>query len=342
MVSNPKPETRNPKLRIAILGAGAWGTALAIAFSRRHQTALWVRDPSQAAAVRTARTNARYLPGFDLPAALQIESDFAAAVGASELNIVATPLAGLRGALRHLQAAAPATPVIWVCKGLEAGSQRLPHQIVAEELGEQAPCGALTGPSFAEEVAQGLPTAITLASADGAFAEAMAQALHSSRLRIYANHDVVGAEVGGAAKNVMAIAAGISDGMGFGLNARAALITRGLAEMTRLGLALGGKRETFMGLAGMGDLILTCTGDLSRNRRVGLALAKGLSLEQILKDLGHTAEGVSSTREVAILAERLGIDMPITRAVRSVLHDGVPASQAVEQLLSRDPGLESM
>ncbi|MBI4989667.1 MAG: NAD(P)-dependent glycerol-3-phosphate dehydrogenase [Rhodocyclales bacterium] len=328
-------------MKIAVLGAGAWGTALAIAFSRRHSVAIWARDAAQAAAMQSSRENARYLPGCTLPETLRIEADFVAAAGASELNVAATPLAGLRDTLRRLRAVAPATPVIWVCKGLEAGSQRLPHQVVAEELGERATCGALTGPSFAEEVAKGLPTAITLAAADGAFAEAAAQALHNSRLRVYANHDVIGAEVGGAVKNVMAIAAGISDGMGFGLNARAALITRGLAETTRLGVAMGGKLETFMGLAGMGDLILTCTGDLSRNRRVGLALAKGLSLEQILRELGHTAEGVSSAREVATLAARLGIDMPITQAVRSVLYDGVPASQAVEQLLSRDPKRES-
>ncbi len=323
-------------MKISILGAGAWGTALAIAFSRCHAVSLWVRDAAQAAAMQSSRENARYLPDSLLPEALCIEADFAAAAGASELNIIATPLAGLRETLRRLRAVAPATPVIWVCKGLEAGSQRLPHQIVAEELGERASSGALTGPSFAEEVAKGLPTAITLAAADGDFAEAAAQALHNSRLRIYANHDVIGAEVGGAVKNVMAIATGISDGMGFGLNARAALITRGLAEITRLGLALGGKRETFMGLAGMGDLILTCTGDLSRNRRVGLALAKGQALEQVLQELGHTAEGVSSAREVAALAQRLDIDMPITQAVKSVLFDGVAASQAVEQLLSRD------
>ncbi len=329
-------------MHISILGAGAWGTALAIAFSRRHQTVLWTRDPGQAAALRTARENARYLPGHSLPEALRIESDFALAAGASELNVIATPLAGLRDTLRQLRSVAPATPVIWVCKGLEAGSQLLPHQIVTEELGDKLPCGALTGPSFAEEVAKGLPTAITLASADGAFAETTAQALHNSHLRIYANHDVIGAEVGGAVKNVMAIAAGISDGMGFGLNARAALITRGLAEITRLGLALGGKRETFMGLAGMGDLILTCTGDLSRNRRVGLALAKGLPLDQILRGLGHTAEGVSSAREIAALAQRLDIDMPITQAVKGVLHDGVPASEAVEQLLGRDPKIENL
>lgn len=329
-------------MKIAVLGAGAWGTALAIALSRRHEVVLWARDAAQAAAMRSARTNARYLPNATLPEVLRIETDFAAAAGASELNIVATPLAGLRDALRHLKTVAPSTPVIWVCKGLEAGSQRLPHQIVAEELGERAICGALTGPSFAEEVARDLPTAVTLASADPVFADQTAQALHNSRLRVYANHDVIGAEVGGAVKNVMAIATGISDGMGFGLNARAALITRGLAEITRLGLALGGKRETFMGLAGMGDLILTCTGDLSRNRRVGLALAKGQSLEQVLRELGHTAEGVSSAREVALLAGRLGIDMPITQAVRSILYDGVSPSQAVEQILGRDPKLEGI
>ncbi|MCC6658431.1 MAG: NAD(P)-dependent glycerol-3-phosphate dehydrogenase [Rhodocyclaceae bacterium] len=322
-------------MRIAVLGAGAWGTALAIAFSRRHEATLWVRDRAQAAAMQAGRVNARYLPGCTLPDSLGIGSDFSVA-GDSELNLVATPLAGLRATLRQLRAVAPAIPVLWACKGLEAGSQLLPHQIVAEELGRTALCGALTGPSFAEEVARGLPTAITLAAADGGFAGSMAQALHNARLRIYANQDVVGAEVGGAVKNVMAIAAGISDGMGFGLNARAALITRGLAEISRLGMALGGRMETFMGLAGMGDLILTCTGDLSRNRRVGLELAKGLSLEQILRELGHTAEGVSSAREVTLLAGRLGIEMPITQAVHSVLYEAVPASQAVEQLLSRD------
>jgi len=327
-------------MKIAVLGAGAWGTALAIAFARRHEVALWVRDPAQAAAMRAGRVNARYLPGCPLPDALRVSSDFAVAA-ASELNLVATPLSGLRPTLRLLRDAAPATSVLWACKGLEAGSQLLPHQIADEELGAGAPCGALTGPSFAEEVARGLPTAIALASAHGDFAETVAQALHNSRLRVYANHDVVGAEVGGAVKNVMAIAAGISDGMGFGLNARAALITRGLAEITRLGVALGGQRETFMGLAGMGDLILTATGDLSRNRRVGLALAAGKTLPQILEDLGHVAEGVSTAREVAALATELGVEMPITQAVNAILHHGVGAEVAVEQLLSRDPKSET-
>ncbi|HMM53589.1 MAG TPA: NAD(P)H-dependent glycerol-3-phosphate dehydrogenase [Candidatus Desulfobacillus sp.] len=327
-------------MKIAILGAGAWGTALSIAFCRHHDVTLWARDAAQAAAMQDRRENNRYLPGARFPNALRVSADFACAA-ASALNIVATPLSGLRDTLRRLRATAPATPLLWVCKGLEAGSQRLPHQIVAEELGAGARCGVLSGPSFADEVARGLPTAVTLAAADGAFAEAAAQSLHDARLRIYASHDVVGAEVGGAVKNVMAIAAGISDGMGYGLNARAALITRGLAEISRLGLALGGRRETFMGLAGMGDLILTCTGDLSRNRRVGLALAKGMPLPQILCDLGHTAEGVYSAREIAALAEGLAIDMPITRAVEGILHHGLPASEAVEQLLRRDPRPET-
>jgi glycerol-3-phosphate dehydrogenase (NAD(P)+) len=328
-------------MKISILGAGAWGTALAIALSRRHDVALWARDCAQAAAMRSSRENARYLPGQRLPQGLRIESGIAEATLGSGLSLVATPLAGLRDSLRHLRAHAPATPVVWVCKGLESHTQCLPHQIVAEELGADLPCGALTGPSFADEVARGLPTAVTLASSDAAFAQATAHALHTSRLRIYANHDVVGAEIGGAVKNVMAIAAGISDGMGFGLNARAALITRGLAETTRLGLALGGKRETFMGLAGVGDLILTCTGDLSRNRRVGLELAQGKPLDQVLRELGHAAEGVGSAREVDILATRQGVDMPITRAVKEVLYDYLPASEAVERLLGRDPKPES-
>lgn len=333
-------EARNAKLRIAILGAGAWGTALAISFSRRHDVSLWVRDASQAASLQAARENKRYLPGHKLPESVRIDADPALAHD-SELHVVATPLSGLRATLRWLRQTAPGRPLIWVCKGMEAGSMLLPHQIVAEELGGDTICGALTGPSFAEEVARGLPTAVTLASSDAAFAHSLAQALHSTRLRIYANDDLIGAEVGGAVKNVMAIAAGICDGLGLGFNARAALITRGLAEITRLGLALGGKRETFMGLAGMGDLILTCTGDLSRNRRVGLDLARGLPLEQILADLGHAAEGVVSAREVAALATRMNIDMPITRAVKAVLYDGVAADRAVEQLLERDPKFEN-
>lgn len=329
-------------MNLTVLSAGAWGTALAIAFAGRHRVTLWAREPDVVGAMRMQRENTRFLPGHHLPEGLIVDDDFASAVAGADLLVVATPLAGFRATLQKLVADGLAKPLIWVCKGLEAGTAKLPHVIAAEELGAVVPYGALSGPSFAEEVAKGLPTAVTLAASDAAFAHDTALALHTPRLRIYANDDLPGVEVGGAVKNVLAIATGIADGLGLGLNARAALVTRGLAEIARLGLALGGKRETFMGLAGMGDLLLTCTGDLSRNRRVGLALATGKTLPQILQDLGHVAEGVSTAREVAKLATQLGIDMPITQAVDAILHHGVSAAAAVEQLLSRDPKNESL
>lgn len=328
-------------LNLTIVGAGAWGTALAIAFSARHRVTLWTREPDVTQAMLSERENRRFFPGHRLPDALNIGTDFAASVASADVLVLATPLIGFRPTVRLLRDSGLRKPLIWVCKGLEAETAQLPHQIVAAELGEDAVYGALTGPSFAEEVANGLPTAITLASNTPDFARQMALELHSPRLRIYANDDLPGAEVGGAVKNVMAIAAGICDGLKFGHNARAALITRGLAEMARLGVALGGQPQTFMGLAGMGDLILTCTGDLSRNRQVGLALAAGKSLAQILEDLGHVAEGVSTAREVTRLAARLGIEMPITEAVNAILHHDVPAMAAVEKLLSREPKQEA-
>jgi len=324
-------------LNLTVLAAGAWGTALAIAFSARHQVTLWTREEDVTRDMLAQRENRRFLPGFAFPDNLRIGTAFADAVADAELLIVAAPLIGFRPTLRALRDADQVKPLLWVCKGLEAESAKLPHQIVAEELGADALCGALTGPSFAEEVARGLPTAITLASNNADFARRTALELHSARLRIYANDDLPGVEVGGSVKNVMAIATGICDGLGLGHNARAALMTRGLAEIARLGVALGGKPNTFMGLAGMGDLVLTCTGDLSRNRQVGLALAAGKKLPQILADLGHVAEGVSTAREVARLAEQLGIEMPITQAVDAILHRDVPAAEAVEKLLSRDP-----
>ena len=231
--------------------------------------------------------------------------------------------------------------MVWACKGFEAGSSKLPHQVAAETLRGATPRGVLSGPSFAREVALGLPTAVALASTDGSFAHDAALALHSGRLRVYDSVDVIGVELGGAVKNVLAIAAGISDGMGFGHNARAALITRGLAEIARLGLTLGGRMETFMGLTGMGDLILTCTGDLSRNRQVGLRLASGTSLNDILTGLGHVAEGVNTAREVVQLARLHKVDMPIACAVYQVLFEGVSPKTAVEDLLNREPKAES-
>ncbi len=324
-------------MRISLLGAGAWGTALSIAFAENNDVTLWSREEDVAADLKKSQENHRFLPGYQVPASVRVDTDFSAAVANAELLVIATPIAGLRPTLERLKSLGNVVPVLWVCKGFEAGSGQLPHQVVAEVLGEDAICGALSGPSFAEEVAAGQPTALALAANNADFVRETARQLHTNRLRIYANDDLVGVEVGGAVKNVLAIATGACDGLGLGLNSRAALITRGLAEIARLGMALGAQRETFMGLAGMGDLILTCTGDLSRNRRVGLGLAKNKSLEQILEELGHVAEGVYTSREVDRLARQLGVDMPISSAVAAVLDGRLTAMQAVEELMARDP-----
>ena len=309
-------------------------------FAARHPVKLWTREEEVSRCLQETRENARYFPGHRLPDAVQVGADFTEAVSDADLLILATPLIGFRPTLKQLRHTGLLRPLVWVCKGLEAETARLPHQIVAEEIGPDIPCAALSGPSFAEEVARGLPTAITLASRNAEFARETVLELHRPHLRIYANDDLPGVEVGGAVKNVMAIATGICDGLGFGYNSRAALMTRGLAEIARFGVALGGQAATFMGLAGMGDLVLTCTGELSRNRQVGLALAAGKSLSQILAELGHIAEGVSTAREVSRLAVQLGIDMPITQAVDAILHHQLPAAEAVIQLLSRDPKAE--
>jgi glycerol-3-phosphate dehydrogenase (NAD(P)+) len=320
---------------LAVLGAGAWGTAIAVALSARNRVALWVRDPAQAGTIGTTRRNARYLPEVELPESLLVTQDARAALAGAELALVATPVAGLRAALAHISG----TPFVWLCKGFEQESGALPHEIAAAA-GIRAPCGALSGPSFALEVARGLPCALTLAAADGAFAAAAAALLHGGRLRVYHTEDLVGVEIGGAVKNVLAIAVGICDGLALGQNARAALITRGLAELARLGVALGGRAETVMGLTGAGDLILTATGDLSRNRRVGLELARGKRLADIVADLGHVAEGVRSARATLARAQGCGVDMPITAAVNEVLEGRLAPPQAVELLLSRDARAE--
>ena len=324
--------------RVAVLGAGAWGSAIAAVLASRLEVALWAQNAAQAQALHATRRNDRYLPGIELPKALNVTSDLARAVDGVRLVLVATPVAGLRDVLQRLD---PSMPVIWLCKGFEEGTGLLPHQIAAETLGENARCGALSGPSFAEEVARGLPCALTLASATAGFAQESAALLHGGRMRIYYSADVVGVEIGGAVKNVMAIAAGISDGLGLGYNARAALITRGLAEIARLSAALGGQPETVMGLAGAGDLILTATGDLSRNRRVGVELARGRSLQDILANLGHVAEGVRSAKEVSALARKKKVDMPVSDTVNAVLDGHLKPAQAVERLLARDPKRES-
>lgn len=324
-------------MNISLLGAGAWGTALAIAFGDKHEVTLWSREEDVAVDLKNSRENRKFFPGHKIPDSVLVTTDFPAAVASAALLVIATPIAGLRPTLERLKALAVTTPLLWVCKGFEAETGKLPHQVVGEVLGGQHVCGALSGPSFAEEVAAGKPTAVALAANDPAFAREAARQLHTNRLRIYANDDLIGVEVGGAVKNVLAIATGTCDGLGLGLNSRAALMTRGLAEIARLGLALGGQRETFMGLAGMGDVVLTCTGDLSRNRRVGLALAENKSLPQILEELGHVAEGVYTAREVDRLARRHGVEMPICSAVAAVLDGGFSAADAVELLMARDP-----
>jgi glycerol-3-phosphate dehydrogenase (NAD(P)+) len=329
-------------VKVAILGAGAWGTALARHASARHAVTLWVRDPEQAASIRARRENVRYLPGVALDARIEATSDLHRALDGVDLLVVATSVAGLRPVTRALAcacAARSAPPLLWLCKGLEAGTAMRPQQVIEQEW-PQALAGALSGPSFAQEVAAGLPVALTVAAARVEVGRAALDALHHGAVRIYRGDDVVGVEVAGALKNIMAIATGISDGLGLGTNARAALLTRGLAEIGRYGAALGARPETFMGLAGVGDLVLTCTGDLSRNRRVGLALARGERLEAILAALGHVAEGVACCRAVRDSARRFGVEMPITAAVGEVLFEGRAPRDAVAALLAREPRAE--
>ncbi len=332
--------------RITFIGAGAWGTALAIAACRlpgERQVRLHVRDPQQAAAMQRERVNAHYLPGLALPDALQVlDGPLATLTNQAqpdELFIVATPMAGLRQTLSAL-AGVPSS-VAWLCKGFEAATRLMPHEVQAE-VAPRLRAGALSGPSFAQEVALGQPAALVAASRHASVREALVQAFHGPALRIYANEDIVGVEVGGAVKNVLAIATGLCDGLSLGLNARAALITRGLAEMTRLGLALGAKSDTFMGLSGLGDLVLTATGDLSRNRKVGLLLAQGLTLAQAVESLGHVAEGVYSARTVHQRAQALGVDMPITAAVVALLEGTLQTREVVQALMGRSPRGESL
>jgi glycerol-3-phosphate dehydrogenase (NAD(P)+) len=329
-------------MRISVLGAGAWGTALAVAASARHEVLLWARDADQARQMGQVRRNARYLPEVELPASLRVAERLDDALRHARgggLAVVATPMAGLRAMLQALHG----EPVLWLCKGFEAGTGLLGHEI-AQQIRPGTACGVLSGPSFALEVARGQPTAIVAASVDAALRDAAQLAFHSDALRVYTSQDIAGVEVGGAVKNVLAIATGIVDGMAAaspaapgvpGTNARAALITRGLAEMTRLGLALGARAETFMGLSGLGDLVLTATGDLSRNRRVGLRLAQGRALADILSELGHVAEGVASAAIVLARARSLGVEMPITEAVVEVLEGRVEPGQAMLRLMGR-------
>lgn len=342
-------------MRIAVFGAGAWGTAVALHLAARHEVKLWARDAGLVDALRRDHENARYLPGVALPAALQFSADLddtcrwladGMALGQPALAVIGTSVAGLRPMLSALDARLPAgaaglgaVGVVWLCKGIEADTGLLPHQVAAQALRRHA-AGVLSGPSFAQEVAAGLPVALTLAADDAGLRRSAQDAFHHGAARIYGSDDVIGVELGGALKNVMAVAAGICDGLALGQNARAALITRGLAEISRLGAALGARPETFMGLTGLGDLVLTCTGDLSRNRRVGLALAAGEPLADIVARLGHVAEGVRCAGAARQLAAGCGVEMPIVEAVNAVLSGRQQAREAVLALLAREQRAE--
>ena len=331
-------------MKLLIAGAGAWGTALAIQACQRHTVTLWARQADHVQDMVHQRVNQRYLPGVALPDSIALSNaPLHQLLPATDLVLLAVPMASLRGLLIDLATCAAHTPVVWLCKGFEATqslSADVPsHGLLAHEVQQQVAshlhAGVLSGPSFAQEVASGLPAALVAASQHAHVRDALVQAFHGGSLRIYANDDVVGVEIGGAVKNVMAIATGLCDGLQLGMNARAALVTRGLAEMTRLGMAMGARADTFMGLSGLGDLVLTATGDLSRNRQVGMGLAQGRTLPEVLQALGHVAEGVYSARTVVQRAHGLGVDMPIAQAVVSVLEGKVHARDAVAALMGR-------
>jgi glycerol-3-phosphate dehydrogenase (NAD(P)+) len=322
---------------IAVLGAGSWGTALAIQFARGGRPVrLWGRDRALLADLRRVRCNERYLPSATFPPSLTVDSDLAAALAGSRDVLVVVPSQALRSVLKELAPRlTPDMQVAWATKGFEQGSGKLPHEVAREELGSTRAVAVLSGPTFAREVGAGLPTAMTVASTDPAYAESLARELSSGNFRAYTSSDILGVEIGGAVKNALAVGAGLCDGLGFGANTRVALITRGLKEMTRLGVARGAQPATFMGLAGLGDLVLTCTDDQSRNRRFGLLLAAGRSPQAALAEIGQAVEGYAAARAIREVAARAGVEMPLCEMVYRVLYEGLPASEAVRALMSR-------
>ncbi|SFR93370.1 glycerol-3-phosphate dehydrogenase (NAD(P)+) [Dyella sp. OK004] len=322
---------------LAVLGAGSWGTALAALASRNGvPTRLWGRDASALAAMADARENQRYLPDIQLPVELQYQSDLAAAVRGAGIVLLVVPSHAFASMLDEIAPMLdPGTSIAWATKGFEPGTGRFLHELVAEKLPGRA-AAVVTGPSFAKEVALGLPSAVTVHSDDDAFAHQLALMLHAPNFRAYSGSDVLGAELGGAMKNVLAVATGVADGMNLGLNARAGLITRGMNEMLRLGVALGARPETLMGLSGLGDLVLTCTGDLSRNRRLGLALGRGIAIDEAVRQIGQVVESVVTADEVARLAAKHGLDLPISNGVRAVLHGEVTPVEGLKALMARE------
>lgn len=328
-------------MKLSILGGGAWGTALAVTLSQKHVVTWWVRSTQQAEKMKNERRNHQYLPHYQLPASINIQHHLEQAIRQASLIILATPVVGFRETLQSLKALNhPLPPLLWACKGFEAKSGLLPHAILLETLPTHTQYGLLCGPSFAEEVAKGLPTAIVIASKDKVFACETARSLSHQRLRCYANTDLIGAEIGAAAKNVIAIATGVVDGLALGLNARSALITRGLAEISMLIAAMGGHPKTLSGLSGIGDLILTCTGALSRNRQFGLKIAQGATTQEILSNTKHVVEGIQTTYEIKKLATQYQLDMPITEAVYNLLEGRMSANDMVACLMERETKLE--
>ena len=324
--------------RLAVLGAGSWGTALATLSARNGlATTLWGRDAVVVEAIDSRHENPRYLPGIPLPEALRATTDLAAAVAGCDWILVVVPSHAFTETLRALRSLLPAgAGVAWATKGFEPGSGRFLHEVAADVLGAEVPLAVVTGPSFAKEVTLGLPTAVTVHGENAGFTRQVAAALHGPAFRAYTGDDMVGAELGGAMKNVLAVATGVADGMELGLNARAGLITRGLNEMLRLAAAIGARPETLMGLAGLGDLVLTCTGDLSRNRRLGLALGRGKQLDEAVREIGQVVESVQTANEVMRLAGRHGVELPISAGVHAVLHGVLSPAQGLEQLLARE------
>lgn len=329
---------------VSVLGAGSWGTALAILLARNgHRVGLWGRHPEHMAALRAERCNRRYLPGAVFPEAIEIHDTLAAAVVGYDLHLLVVPSHAFEAVLVAIKPHLPASPrIAWATKGLEPGSGRLLHQVVKTVIGPETSVAVLSGPTFAGEVAANLPTAMTVASDATEFADTLARLLHNSRFRAYTSRDIIGVQLGGATKNVLAIAAGVADGLGFGANARAALITRGLAEMMRLGLALGGNPETFMGLAGVGDLILTATDDQSRNRRFGLGLGRGQPRAQVVAAIGQEIEGIATAKILHHIKQSYGIDLPITEQTYRILYEGLSPLEAVHNLLIREPKPEGL
>ncbi|MGH8032735.1 MAG: NAD(P)H-dependent glycerol-3-phosphate dehydrogenase [Luteimonas sp.] len=327
---------------VAVLGAGSWGTALAALIARhKHATVLWGRDAATIAAVDTEHHNPRYLPGIALPHTLRATTDLGAALRDADLVLVAVPSHAFADTLHALAPQRPAhAGVAWATKGFEPGSGRFLHEVAGDILGDGVPLSVVTGPSFAKEVAAGLPTALTVHSDDDAFAKLVADTLHGPAFRVYTGDDMLGAELGGAMKNVLAVATGVADGMNLGFNARAGLITRGLNEMLRLNVAIGGRPETLMGLAGLGDLVLTCTGDLSRNRRLGLALGRGQTLADAVREIGEVVESVQTADEVMRQADRHGVELPIASNVRDVLHGDITPAEGLARLLAREQKAE--